>query len=65
MSITELARYLVAKGYDLNGCSVREIAEIERFYNVKLPAAYRDFLWAMGKGAGAFMKGSSVFYDDL
>jgi hypothetical protein len=65
MTIKQLTQYLDKKGCNLRGCSEREVAKIELFFKVKLPATYADFLLAMGKDAGDFMKGSSVFYDEV
>ena len=64
-SIQELVNYLDNKGCRLRGCTSKEIAKIETFFGVELPLAYRDFLYLMGKGAGDFMKGSSVFYNEI
>jgi hypothetical protein len=65
MTIKQLTRYLDTKGCDLKGCSSQEIAKLESFFRIKLPASYVEFLSAMGKRAGSFMRGSSVFYDEI
>jgi hypothetical protein len=65
MNIHELEIYLDSKGCRLRGCSGREIDKIESFFKVKLPVAYKEFLFSMGKGAGRFMEGSSAFYDEI
>jgi len=65
MNIQEIENYLDSKGCELHGCSAREIAKIEEFFNVKLPLYYREFLSSMGKEAGKFMRGSSVFYSEI
>jgi SMI1/KNR4 family protein SUKH-1 len=65
MNIRDLEKYLDNKGCELRGCSMREVAKIETFFSVKLPLAYREFLVSMGKDAGTFMKGSSVFYNEI
>jgi len=44
---------------------MKEISRIESFFSIELPSAYKDFLYYMGKEAGAFMRGSSVFYDEI
>lgn len=42
-----------------------EIERIERKYEVRLPSVYREFLSLMGKKAGDYMLGSSVFFDEI
>lgn len=65
MTILDLANILNSKGYILKGCSINEVKKIEKFFNVSLPETYIQFLLTMGKNAGDFMKGSSVFYDEI
>lgn len=65
-TIEELVKHLKNKGCHLVPCSEDDIVEIEKhFNNIELPLVYKDFLLAMGNGAGEFMKGSSVFLDEL
>lgn len=52
----------VANDSDIMGCSEAEIAQVERILNVKLPAAYREFLLRMGRGAGDFYCGSDLHW---
>lgn len=40
---------------ELRGCAAAEITRLEEHFDVRLPAAYRDFLGRIGKGAGEFM----------
>lgn len=65
MSIKELAEYLERKNCDLSGCSPKQIARIEEYFNLKLPSTYVEFLLTMGKGAGQFMRGTSAFYNEI
>lgn len=65
MNIDTLIQYLADKGCILKGCSTREVAKIEDHIQHKLPLAYVKFLFAMGKDAGKFMDGSSVFYNEI
>ena len=65
MSISELANYLDNKGCLLLGCTPKEISKIEEFFNIQLPSTYREFLYSMGKSAGDFMQGSTVFYKEI
>ena len=50
----------VAARSQIVGCTSAEIEEIAG--GRKLPTRYRDFLKAMGRGAGRFYEGSDVFY---
>jgi hypothetical protein len=65
MHVLQIANYLKRQGCELKGCSPEEISKIETIFDVQLPISYKQFLSVMGKGAGAFMKGSSVFYDEI
>lgn len=65
MTVKEIAEILKEKGFRLKGCTANEIAEIESYFKVQLPNAYTDFLKTMGRGAGDYLKGSSVFYDEI
>jgi hypothetical protein len=65
MTIQELAIHLESKGCRLRGCSDKDLLAVEDFFGITLPLAYRDFLLNMGNGAGTFMLGSSVFYDEI
>lgn len=50
----------VAARSQIVGCTSAEIEEIAD--GRELPSRYRDFLKAMGRGAGRFYEGSDVFY---
>jgi hypothetical protein len=65
MSVTEIANYLKSAGQKLEPLNFSDIQRIEQLYNVLLPDVYKEFLSLMGKGAGDYMKGSSVFYDEI
>ncbi|MBC7903835.1 MAG: SMI1/KNR4 family protein [Gemmatimonadaceae bacterium] len=65
MSIDEIAKTLIKSGNRLKGVSDAEIDHIEKEYLLKLPLTYKRFLSLMGRGAGKFMQGSSVFYNEL
>ena len=64
-SIKQINDFLNQRGERLKSVSPMEIENIERKYEVRLPSVYRDFLDLMGKSAGNYMLGSSVFYDEL
>ena len=65
MNIKELEVYLERKGCDLKACSGKDVAKIEEFFKIELPAFYKEFLLTMGKSAGQFMRGNSVFYNEI
>jgi hypothetical protein len=65
MDVNDLAQYLENKGCKLKGCTMQEVNKIEGEFGIKLPASYVYFLLLMGKDAGEFLKGSSVFYNEM
>ncbi|GAA3930314.1 hypothetical protein GO495_07425 [Chitinophaga oryziterrae] len=64
-TIQELVKHLEGKGCELFPCSKVDIIEAEKYFNIELPLIYKEFLLVMGNGAGAFMRGSSVFLNEL
>ena len=40
---------------DIIGCTPEQIEEIERHYNLKLPAIYREYLSVLGRRSGRYM----------
>lgn len=69
MKIQQLEEQLLKDGLvshgDLCGCSPQEVREVETVFGVTLPGFYARFLQKMGRNAGSFLKGSSVFYPEL
>lgn len=65
MTIKLLAEILRSKGNKLSPCNAGDIENIEQKLKTKLPEEYLEFLLTMGKGAGKFMLGSSVFIHEL
>jgi hypothetical protein len=67
--IAALTEMLVKSGLankgSISGCLASEITRLEEFFGLSLPVAYRYFLAAMGRGAGAFMQGTDVLYSSL
>lgn len=63
--IEELRNFFFQKKIELHPCNSIDITNIEEKFNIVLPQAYKDFLLTMGRDAGAFMRGSSVFYPDI
>ena len=57
---------MVSAGYartdEIRGCTPEEVAGIEARFGLRLPQVYREFLLAMGRGAGRFFRGTDVFY---
>lgn len=64
-SVKEIASFLKSRGETLKPLSLSEIQKVENHFNVLFPSEYKDFLLLMGKSAGRFMEGSSVFIDEL
>jgi hypothetical protein len=64
-SISEIARTLRAKGESLRPVRIDQIKEIESEFQIVLPQVYKEFLLLMGRGAGNYMKGSSIYYPDV
>src|SRR3954464_9362732 len=58
----EMVRAGLARPDELRGCAETEIASIEEQFGVVLPSAYRDWLLAMGKGAGQYLMGTDAFF---
>ncbi len=50
---------------DLEPLKRREILKIQHLAGAPLPEVYLTFLREMGRGAGDFMAGSSVFVDEI
>ncbi|RAJ88235.1 SUKH superfamily protein [Chitinophaga dinghuensis] len=65
MDIHSISKYLVSQNIKLKGCSVSEMKRLERYFELTLPSTYVEFLYYMGKGAGSYMEGSSVFLDEI
>ncbi|WP_213086944.1 SMI1/KNR4 family protein [Chitinophaga agrisoli] len=63
--LQEIKARLVKTKTQLKPCTPQEVIKVEEFYKVSLPAVYKEFLLMMGKGAGEYMAGSSVFYDEI
>jgi hypothetical protein len=64
-TIIDIWNILKSRGEKLQPLETVQINKIEKSYNIFLPPVYRQFLRIMGNGAGAYMKGSSVFYDEI
>lgn len=64
-SVAEIVDYLKRKNERLKPCDIYEVKLIEEKYGIALPKVYKEFLLAMGKEAGNYMKGSTVFYKDI
>jgi hypothetical protein len=65
----ELVRRLQATGLvrpgELRGCSEEDIAGLERHFALRLPAAYKDFLQAIGRNPGPLMNDCQFRCQDL
>lgn len=64
-SLNQIAEYLRKRGENLKPLDEFQIRKIEIEFNAPLPATYRTFLSLMGNGAGNYMRGSSVFFNEI
>lgn len=64
-SISDIAKALKARGETLKPLQIKQIEQIESEFHVVLPRVYKDFLLLMGRGAGNYMQGSSIFYPEV
>lgn len=65
MNLKQISNLLANTGNELIPCTLAEVTELEKKFQVVLPHEYKEFLLIMGKGAGEYMLGSSCFYEDL
>jgi len=49
----------------IRGCSEEELLEIEEFFNLKLPGAYKDYMRKFGKASGAFLEECGIYYPNM
>lgn len=56
---------IISKDSKIEGLTQSELNNVEMLCKHPLPKTYKDFLLNMGKSAGSYMKGSSVFYDEI
>ncbi len=64
-SINDIALFLTKNGNKLRPLNNEDVHKIEAEFKVTLPKVYKVFLLLMGRGAGVYMQGSSVFYNEL
>ena len=64
-SINDIASFLEKRGQKIKPLNWDAIESIEDKFAVTLPLVYKEFLRLMGDGAGEYMKGSSVFFNEL
>ena len=69
MNPKEFAVFLIknklATNDELQGCSEKEIEQLEKHIGAKLPRTYHEFLALMGHNAGIFRSGTNYRYKDL
>lgn len=63
--LNQVEQVLKSRGVGLIGCDDEEISKLEQFFEIKLPAAYIEFLSLMGKYSGPLNVGTDCFYEDL
>ncbi len=56
---------LVHHPRDVIGCSDEELAQVEVHFGRPLPEAYEQFLRKVGRRAGEFWRGSTVFFPEV
>ncbi|MGZ3581989.1 MAG: SMI1/KNR4 family protein [Ktedonobacterales bacterium] len=54
-----------AQSSDGRPCTLEEVRSLEDLLGHRLPIAYKEFLLWMGHGAGPFLRGTDVFFQDL
>jgi hypothetical protein len=68
-AIKQVVRIMIQRGvatpYTMRGCTDGEVEKLEKHFNIKLPSVYRDFLLAMGHGAGSLYTGTHFTYEHL
>lgn len=63
--ISLLVREKICKPSQIKGCKSSEVPALEQRIGYELPDSYREFLLAMGWGAGDFLRGTDIFYPHL
>ncbi|MBL0189636.1 MAG: SMI1/KNR4 family protein [Candidatus Obscuribacter sp.] len=67
--VDNLAARLVETGIatmeTINGCSEEELLNIEKFYSLKLPEAYKDYMRKFGKASGDFLRECGIYYPSV
>lgn len=69
MNVKEFSNLLIknelATSEELQGCSEKEIEQLEEHIGAKLPQTYREFLTLMGHDAGIFWRGTDYLYKSV
>ena len=65
MSVNNIIPLLTQNGISVEGLSEGAVSQINAQYDSALPEEYVQFLKNLGRGAGKFMRGNSVFYPEL
>lgn len=63
--VERLIRAKLASPETLEGCSEKELVEIERKLGLKLPESYRCYMASLGKESGDFLSECGMFYPDV
>lgn len=63
--IVTLINARISATHELIGCTDTEITELENLIGLNLPQQYKEFLRAVGKGAGKFLQGTDIFLSAL
>lgn len=55
----------LAEPETIQGCSETELLEIEQFYVLKLPEAYKNYMRKFGKASGDFLSECGIYYESI
>ena len=55
----------LASSNSIRGCSEKEIAVLEKHFEIIFPRSYREFLKYFGRRAGQLFEGTDCFYEQL
>ena len=64
--ISDLVDQKICRRDEIIGCSPQEVHWLEESFSpLKLPLAYKEFLLAMGNGAGSFLYFTDIYFPTL
>jgi SMI1-KNR4 cell-wall len=63
--ISSLINAKICQVSDIRGASLEDVATLETVVGQNMPAQYREFLLAIGHGAGEFFQGTDIFLSAL
>lgn len=63
--VDKLLRAKLASAETIEGCSEKELVDIEKQFGIKLPQFYRTYMTILGKKSGDFLSECGMFYPDV